>query len=486
MKTSYKDILKATTLFGSVHGLNILLNLVRTKLAASLLGPAGMGLNAIFNETRELVHEMSNIGLDQSGVREISIACGMEEGDEKQKRLDESITLTRSWVLLLSVFGTLLMVVLAAPLSWITFSNSSHALDFVLLSLAVGFSSLTCGEMVVLRAMRRLKLVAVVSILHVVVGILTTIPMYYFWGMNGVVAALVLMAFSMVVVTCCYSFREYKPSYRFDWEFLKRGKKMLVIGLSFVVSGIVLHGSNLAIQSALNQLGTLESVGLYNVMYSIVIIYSSNLVFASLNTDYYPRLSSSFSNVVERSQVVNRQIEVSVGLVFPIVVAMMFFMPIIVPLISTNEFVSIVPAAQLAVLSLLFRALYLPLGYMPLSAGDSRIFLLLEALSCAIIIPCVIGGYLLLGINGLGIGLLMSNLVDCLCSVVCGRFKYGHSVSTSAQYRTLSYMCVLSVAYVCVMNTDGWLYVACAALFITTSTVYGWKYLRSLSKQIHS
>lgn len=480
MKTSYKDILKATTLFGGVHGLNILLNLVRTKLAASLLGPAGMGLNAIFNESRELVHEISNIGMDQSGVREISLAYGMEEGAERNSRLEDSIRLTRSWVLLLSLFGIVLMVLLAAPLSWLTFSDSSHTLDYVLLSLAVGFSSMTCGEMVVLRAMQRLRTVALISVLHVVVGILTTIPMYYFWGINGVVDALVLMTFSMVVVTCVYSFREYRPSYQFDWEFLKRGKKMLIIGLSFVVSGIVLHGSNLAIQSTLNYFGALESVGLYNVMYSIVIAYSSNIIFASLNADYYPRLSSAFYNTVERTQIVNRQIEVSVGLVFPLVVVMVFLMPVIVPLISSQEFLPIVPAAQLAVISLLFRSLYLPLGYMPLSGGDSYIFLLLETASCACIIPCVIGGYLIWGITGLGIGLLVSNLIDCVFGVVCARVKYKHDVNANILVRLLVQLCVLAAACLLAMSTDGWYYIMAAALFIAASTLFSWKYLRRI------
>lgn len=478
MKTSYKDILKASALFGGVHGLNILLNLVRTKLAASLLGPAGMGLNAIFNESRELVHEISNIGMDQSGVREISIAYGMDEGAERNCRLEESIRLTRSWVLLLSLLGILLMVVLAAPLSWLTFSDSSHTLDYVLLSLAVGFSSMTCGEMVVLRAMQRLRTVALISVLHVVVGILTTIPMYYFWGIDGVVDALVLMTFSMMVVTCVYSFREYRPSYQFDWEFLKRGKKMLVVGLSFVVSGIVLHGSNLAIQSTLNHFGALESVGLYNVMYSIVVAYSSNIIFASLNADYYPRLSSAFSNTMERTQIVNRQIEVSVGLVFPLVVAMVFLMPLIVPLISSQAFLPIVPAAQLAVISLLFRALYLPLCYMPLSAGDSFTYLLLESISCACIIPCVLGGYLLFGITGLGVGLLVSNVLDCVVDVACARIKYKHSIGATVCVRAFVYLCVLAAAYTCAMNMAGWMYVWVAALFILTSAVCVWKYLK--------
>ena len=45
MNTAYKNIFKATTLFGGVQGLNILLNLARTKLVAIFLGRVGVGLS---------------------------------------------------------------------------------------------------------------------------------------------------------------------------------------------------------------------------------------------------------------------------------------------------------------------------------------------------------------------------------------------------------------------------------------------------------
>ena len=105
MDSAYKRLLKVTTLFGSVQGLNILMNLIRAKLAAMLLGPAGIGLNSIYNETREFIHSTTNLGMDQSGTREIAKSTGAPD-------LADSVTLTRSWIMLLAVFG---MLVTAIP-----------------------------------------------------------------------------------------------------------------------------------------------------------------------------------------------------------------------------------------------------------------------------------------------------------------------------------------------------------------------------------
>ena len=48
-ESSYRHILKYTSLFGGVQGLNILIGLVRNKVIAILLGPLGVGLISIYN-----------------------------------------------------------------------------------------------------------------------------------------------------------------------------------------------------------------------------------------------------------------------------------------------------------------------------------------------------------------------------------------------------------------------------------------------------
>ena len=49
--SSYSHILKYTSIFGGMQGLNILIGIIRTKLVALILGPVGMGLVSLFNST---------------------------------------------------------------------------------------------------------------------------------------------------------------------------------------------------------------------------------------------------------------------------------------------------------------------------------------------------------------------------------------------------------------------------------------------------
>ena len=171
----YNSILKATSLLGGVQMINILLNLLRTKAIAILLGPSGVGLNGIYNETRELIHTTTNLGLDISGVRGISQA--FEQNDVAE--IDRQVTLLRTMVLLFALFGTLLCSLIAQPLSWFTFKDNSHTWDFVFLSPAVAFSTITCGEMAVLKGLRQLKSLASLSVVNVVIAIVVSLPIYY-------------------------------------------------------------------------------------------------------------------------------------------------------------------------------------------------------------------------------------------------------------------------------------------------------------------
>ena len=68
---SYRHILKYTSLFGMLQVLNMLINVIRSKAVALLLGPAGTGLINIFTNIGSLMHQATNLGLPFSAVRSV-------------------------------------------------------------------------------------------------------------------------------------------------------------------------------------------------------------------------------------------------------------------------------------------------------------------------------------------------------------------------------------------------------------------------------
>lgn len=427
---SYKNIFKASSLFGGVQGLSILLNLVRTKLVAILLGPAGIGLNSIYNETRELIHSTTNLGLDVSGIRGISKsfeawqnAQGEEEKRQTYVQIEEEIRLLRSWVLILALFGTLICMILAEPISYFTFNDFEHTWSYVLLSPVVGLSTMICGELAVLKAIRRIKMIATVSVINVLLTLLTSIPLYYFFGIEGIIPAFILLYIAQFIAIISFSYRAQRPTFALSRTYLTKGLPMLVLGISFALTGMINHGAQLSIRTFINNVGSIEAVGLFNAGYTIFTTLGS-IAFASLDSYYFPKLSGIFSDVAQRRQTVIRQIKVTVSIIAPISLIVISILGWLLPLLFSHEFDSVVPMAQFAIVGLLFRAIYLPMAYMPLSAGDSKTFLCLEFISALILAGSVILGYQFYGLTGSGIGLLLSNFIDMVVSFIVAKTRY--------------------------------------------------------------
>ena len=69
---SYRHVLKYTGVFGGVQGLKIFVTLVRNKLASTILGKVGMGVNSIFMNISEILNSWTNFGIPFYAVRRIS------------------------------------------------------------------------------------------------------------------------------------------------------------------------------------------------------------------------------------------------------------------------------------------------------------------------------------------------------------------------------------------------------------------------------
>lgn len=427
---SYKNIFKVSSLFGGVEGLSILLNVIRTKLVAILLGPAGIGLNSIYNETRELIHSTTNLGLDVSGIRGISKSYedwlkATTEEDKRQKDLliDNEVCLLRSWVLILALTGTLVCMILAEPISYFTFNDYEHTWGYVLLSPVVGLSTIICGELAILKALRCIKKIAIVSVINVALTIVSSIPLYYYFGINGVIPAFILLYITQFIAVTQFSYRVRRPVFAFQKQHLAKGLPMLMLGVSFALTGMINHGAQLSIRTFINNNGGLEAVGLFNAGYTIFMTVGS-VAFASLHSYYFPQLSGVFNDQAERRQTVLRQTKVTLSIILPVVILLIAVLGWVLPLLFSHEFDSVVPMAKVAACGLVFRAIYLPFAYIPLSAGDSRTYLLLEVISATILVTTVIAGYHFFGLLGAGYGLLISNAIDMCISLFVAKFKY--------------------------------------------------------------
>lgn len=469
----YKHILKYTGIFGSVQGLNVLISLVRNKLIAVILGAEGMGLASLFNTTIGLMSQITNLGISFSAVRHISET--FESGDDA--KIEHAIKVIRSWALLTALLGMLVCAVFGSFLNSFSFSWGDHSLHFIVLGIAVAFTAITGGETAILKGTRRLRKLALIQVYTVLVSLVISVPIYLIFHMSGIVPVIVLVAFASMLLTVIYSYRFYPPRLRGVMGALGEGKRMVQLGVAFSLAGIMTSGAEFIIRSFLNIYDSLHAVGLYNAGYMMTMVYGG-MVFSAMETDFFPRLSAVNNDQSRCNSMINRQIEVSLLIISPLLVLFSMGLPLIVTILFSSEFTPVVGMVQITILALYLRVMKLPVAYLTLAKGDSLCFFLLEAYSAALMVTAVSLGWRMFGLEGAGIGLLLTEFIDLIVINIFTRCRYGYRSAAVVFVYAAQQLPIAIVTFVCVTTLTGWAYWLCGTALAAVSLALSLHYLR--------
>ena len=461
---NYSHILKYTGLFGGVQGLSVLVGIVRNKLVAMILGPGGMGLMSLFTSTIKLISDSSNFGIGMSAVKDISAHYDAQDSTQ----MSHSIVVIRSWSLLTALLGMVLCCVLGPLLNMWTFTWGNHTIHYILLSPVVGLMAITGGEMAILKGTRRLRALAEISVMNVVGALVTSVPIYYFFGQSGIIPSLVVMALLQMVLTVCYSYRMFKPRYSFSRRLLGDGFGMIKLGFAFVVAGILGSGAEFFIRSYLNTASSLDVVGLYNAGYMMTMTYAG-LVFSAMETDYFPRLSSIKGTGDGLNKAVNEQMEVSLLVVAPLLVAFIVSQPVLLPLLYSGKFIPAMKMIQIMILAMYLRAVKLPVAYIPLAKGDSKSYLLMESLYDVALVGLVLFCFRNWELTGTGVAVLLAAIFDFFLLFIYMAWRYGFRLSANIIRYMLLQLPLGLLAFALTFQAEGWPYWVEGALLFVVS-----------------
>lgn len=453
-EANYSHILKYMGLFGSVQGLNILIGIIRNKLVAILLGPEGMGFMSLLNSIIKLMSDSTNLGISMSGVKKISEAY--EQNDKTT--VNQTVRIVRFWSLLTAIAGMALCILLSPLLSRLSSDSTDYTFYIILISPVVAMLAVTGGETAILKGTRELRSLASVSLYGVAATLVLSVPLFYIYGYRGIIPSLLLVAFAQMFITLNHSYRLFPLHLTNPRQTLSKGYDMIILGVAFVIAGIMGSGTEFLIRAYLNKVGGIDVVGLYNAGYMMTITYAG-MVFSAMETDYFPRLSATGNDISQRNLTVNRQIEMSLLLLSPMLVAFMVGLPVLLPLLYSGKFMPAIGMMQVTTLALYLRAVKLPIAYLPLASGDSKSYLLLESIYDVVLLLLSIVGYTYWGgLTGMGIAILLTAFLDFILLTAYTRWKYGYSISSPVIRYTLYQIPIGVIAYIVSIQTQGVIY----------------------------
>lgn len=405
---SYKHIFKTTFLFGFVQVFNILVKVGLNKVVALLLGPTGVGIIGMFNSTVFTVSNFAGLGINQSAVRDISEANGADNPNKSMA----IISIVNKVIIVTGLFGMAIMILGAKWLSIYTFDSNAYTVSYAILSIAVCAQIMTAGNTAILTGMRRLRQLAICTMVSAVVGLLTGIPFYYFFKENGIVPSLLVSNISMFIVSWLYvrriSYDKIKISIQQLWQ---KSKLMVKMGIALMTNGLMIQICNLIIAAYITRHSGLSELGYYQAGITIITSYFG-IILTSMTTEYYPRISSINSDNVALKEAVNAQSEMGMIIALPLIVIFVSLSKFFLTFLYSSEFSAGTNYVDWAVLGTYTVISSNCIGMVLLVKQKSKLFLTSSLLMNIVILLTNLLLYNYLGLLGLGLGYFFSALLQ--------------------------------------------------------------------------
>jgi len=472
---SYEEAFKATSIFGGVQVFNVLISLIRYKIVAVLLGKAGMGMLGILQLPLGIVGLITEMGLGASSVRDIAEA--QTSGDIT--KISRTVKTVKRWVWATGILGMFVVIVISPLLSKWTDESSNYTGAFLLLSVTLLFTALSGGQTAILRGLRRIKDTAKVGLLSSSVGLILSLPLFYLYGIKGIVPSLIIYSFIGLLTSWYFSRKVKLPPVTISYkESVYQGKEMVKLGIVITLSNIVIQIVSYAFALYLKNRSGADVVGLYNAGSAITNQYVA-LIFTAMTIDYFPRLVGLKLDRGKMTVAVNQQAEIALLIIAPLILLFLSFLPFIVHLIYSRDFLPIIDFAQWMILGMLIKTASWALSYIIIAKGDNFLYLLTEIISNVLFLILNIVGYNLFGLNGIGVAFVLQYIAYFI--LIFSIVKKRYQISFTKEFNMIFlFQFILCLFCFLVVKIKGYPVVSIvgSVLFII-STVYSLKKLNN-------
>lgn len=424
-KSSYASIMKATSIFGGVQVFNILITLIRGKFVAILIGTAGMGLNGLLISGLNLIKTLTSLGVSESAVKDIAKAHN--SNDDLKIRTTFKVFNRLIWFT--AIFGIVATIIFSPLLSKFAFKNYEHTTSFIWLSVTFVFGALSGGIYTLLRGTRQLKYLAQANIFGGIIGLVVSLPIFYFYGIQGVVPAIIITAFANYLVSLYFTSKIKVEPIAISWkETFKLGKPIVQLGLSLTLVNILSAAVAFALSAYISGTGSLSDVGLYSAGNAIVEGYVG-MVFTAMATDYFPRLSVVITDELQWKKLVNEQAELVLIILGIVLILLLSSAPILIRILLSKEFLASSDYITWAVLAIPLKGMVWVLGYIVLAKGNNKLFLTVEIIANLTVLLFNVLFYKWFGLKGLGISLIISYAISSTAMLIIINSKYNFQFS---------------------------------------------------------
>lgn len=359
-------VMAVSSLFTAVVGV------IKMKLVALLLGPAGIGLIGLFQNLMAVITQVSSVGISNSGTREVARSVTASEADV-QYFTRKSLFWLGFFLALLGSGGVLLIGCIYISL---VSESSVKILEVLGLATGVFFGVVAAPQGAILAGVRDIRSIATVRIFSSLLSSFFGVWLIFLFKEDGVVpfvvaAPLANFLFMWLLARKVQLGLEGAGSIKY---FASNFMPLIKQGAGFMVSGLFMAVGVLVVRVIYKEKIGIEELGFMQASWVVSATYLG-LVFSSMGTNYFPKLSGLISNKIKMQELVNLQAEIAFLFAAPLIIMIAGFSDLVISILYTKDFA---PAAEILVFQLVGDVLKLaswPLGFVLLASGMSKFYM---------------------------------------------------------------------------------------------------------------
>lgn len=467
-KNTYSQILRSSTTIGSASFITILINIVRTKVVALLLGPSGIGLMSLLIVIMETMTTLAGLGMNTSGVRQVAQSHLMD--DASQKLIRRSLLLAN---VLLGILGALVLWLARERISQFVFGDIRHGTQISWLGIGVFLSVVAGSQSAILQGHRRIGELARVSVISALLSAAAGIACIWFYGSPAIPAFIVFgPAFSFLVASFYLSKTSSPENTKIALKDLSpQWKAMLTLGLVFMVTTLMANLTQLAVRSLVTRESGIDATGHFQAAWSITMQYIG-FVLAAMAADYYPRLTQAIDDKAMANNMVNEQIEVGLLIAAPVIIIMMALGPAVINLLYSSDFSESAAILRWQVIGDILKVAAWPMGFILLASAKRGLFFITQSTWHASYLILVFIGLPILGLRVTGMAFLACYFIGFCLNLVIARKVTGFRLGKYNLKILVALLLMTSIVFV-LANIDEMLAASTGTVIGLLAGVYG-------------
>jgi PST family polysaccharide transporter len=440
---TYGQILKSSAIVGGSTIINVGIGIVRTKIMALLLGPAGFGLAGLYTSIITLTQSLAGMGINSSGVRQIAEAAG--SGD--QDRIAKTASVLRRTSVVLGLLGGVLLVLFSKQVSVLTFGDAKQRGAVCLISLAVFFQLISGGQGALIQGMRKITDLAKINVIGAFSGLAISAPVVYLLREKGIAVALVLVAATTIITSWWYSRKIRITAMPLTYgEIRLEVAGLLTLGVAFMVSGLMVPCVAYFVRVfLLRQLG-IAAAGMYQSAWTLGGLYVG-LILQAMGADFYPRLSAVAKDNGECNRLVNEQTLIGLLVAGPGVLATLTLAPLVISLFYSAKFGGAVPVLRWISLGATLQVVTWPMGFIIVAKARQNLFLVSEILWAILATGLAWTCITLWGLNGSGIAFFLAYVAHWIIVYPIVRHLSGFRLSLENRQIGLIILSLIAIVF---------------------------------------